>query len=168
MIYPSKNLFQLIQNPVISSIALYNFVIGFYNNAINKEEVSLKYPKLEYLFFVLPIIYNQRSLDTFVISMSMRRVIEKDKSIVLGLQNRAIKMVSQTYDGLNIAFCKSLLTINKSNMTIEAINPTKQIPLPSNMKNYDIIKIQRCATRLGNIFAKTDERNLQIYLNIRF
>jgi len=167
MEYKVKSLFGLIQNPIISSIALHGFVTGYNNVAVNRES-ELKYPKLEYLFYVLPIVYHQRSLDIFVSARSMQRALEKDNSITIGLQERAIKMVAQTYEGLNLSFSKNLLTINKSNSTIELINTTKRIPLPNKMVNYDLLKIQRCAIQLGNIFAKTDDRNLQLYLNIRF
>jgi len=162
-----KSLFGLIQNPIISSIALHSFVHGYNKIATNREN-TLKYPKMEYLFYVLPIVYHQRSLDTFVSARSMQRALEGDNSITIGLQERAIKMINQTFEGMNVSFSKNLLTINKKNMTIELLYLSKRIPLPKNMQKYDLLKIQRCAIQLGSIFAKTDERNLQIYLNIRF
>lgn len=167
MEYKVINLFGLIQNPIISSIALHSFVSG-YNNVTLNRDAELKYPKLEYLFYVLPIVYHQRSLDIFVSARSMHRALERDNSITIGLQERALKMVAQTYEGLNLSFSKNLLTINKSNVTIELVNTIKRIPLPNKMVNYDLLKIQRCANQLGYIFAKTDDRNLQLYLNIRF
>lgn len=42
------------------------------------------------------------------------------------------------------------------------------IPLPQNATDCDLIKIQRAAKNLGGIFAKTNERNIQNNLNIRF
>jgi len=162
-----KNLFELIQNPVVSSIALHSFVHGYNNIAINKEN-ALKYPKIEYVFYVLPVIYHRDSLNTFSSARSMQRALEHNNSITIGLHERAVKMISQTYQGLNISFEKELLTINKNNMTIELLYMKKRIPLPKSMRKFDLLKIQRCAVQLGNIFAKTDERNLQTYLNIRF
>jgi len=103
-----------------------------------------------------------------VSARSMQRALEGDNSITIGLQERAIKMINQTFEGMNVSFSKNLLTINKKNMTIELLYLSKRIPLPKNMQKYDLLKIQRCAIQLGSIFAKTDERNLQIYLNIRF
>lgn len=162
-----KNIFGLIQNPVISSIALHSFVHGYNNVATNRENI-LKYPKVEYLFYVLPIVYHQRSLNRFESSRSMQRALEDDNSITIGLQERAVKMINQTYEALNLSFSKKLLTINTENMTIELLYCSKRIPLPQNMKNDNLIRIQKCAVQLGSIFAKTDERNIQVYLNIRF
>lgn len=121
------------------------------------------------MFFVLPIVYNQRALNVFFNSYSVSRALEKDHTISLGLQERAIKMIRQTYEGLNIAFCKNILCINNSNMTIQLkYNNGRCIPLPQNVTDYDLIKIQRAAKNLGGIFAKTSERNIQNNLNIRF
>lgn len=113
--YIAKNLFELIQNPIVAAIALHSFTVGYNNNAklFNKQ---LLYPKIEYMFFVLPIVYNQRALNVFFNSYSVSRALEKDHTISLGLQERAIKMIRQTYEGLNIAFCKNILCINNSNM----------------------------------------------------
>ena len=44
----------------------------------------------------------------------------------------------------------------------------RSIPLPQNVTDCDLIKIQRAAKNLGGIFAKTNERNIQNNLNIRF
>jgi len=164
----SKNLFELIQNSVVSAIALHAFTVG-YNSTAKRQKSLRKYPKLEYLFYVLPIVYHQRSLNTFLISFSVRRVLEKDHSITLGLQDRAVKMINQTYDGLNVAFSKNILSLNKENMTIELMYDNgKGLPLPQSMINDDLLKIQRSARNLGSIFSKTNERNIQTYLNIRF
>lgn len=164
----SKNLFELIQNSVVSAIALHAFTVGY--NSLKKEHSnSQNYPKLEFLFYVLPVVYHQKSLNTFCSSYSLRRALEKDNTITLGLQERATKMINQTYDGLNIAFSKNLLYLNKDSMTVELIyNSGKGIPLPKSMINDDLLKIQRCARNLGSIFSKTNERNIQTYLNIRF
>ena len=56
--YIAKNLFELIQNPIVAAIALHSFTVGYNNNAklFNKQ---LLYPKIEYMFFVCkpPIKY---------------------------------------------------------------------------------------------------------------
>lgn len=166
--YIAKNLFELIQNPIVAAIAPHSFTVGYNNNAklFNKQ---LLYPKIEYMFFVLPIVYNQRALNVFFNSYSVSRALEKDHTISLGLQERAIKMIRQTYEGLNIAFCKNILCINNSNMTIQLkYDNGRCIPLPQNATDCDLIKIQRAAKNLGGIFAKTNERNIQNNLNIRF
>lgn len=109
-------------------------------------------------------------MKTFKSSRELYNAIIKNKSIVLGLHERANKMSKQTLDSLNLAFSKNLLSINKDNEIIlneEFLN--KKISIPGNKDRENVIKnIQDSATKIGNIFAKTDEKNIQIELNIRF
>ena len=45
----------------------------------------------------------------------------------------------------------------------------QKISIPATLNRENIIKnIQDTARKLGNMFAKTDEKNIQIELNIRF
>lgn len=163
-----KSLFDYIQNVAVSCVAIHSFVLGFHNVAIHKDDIFSTYPKLEYLFFVLPIVYHKKSMEVFKVSHSIVRALEKDKFINIGLQERAIKMIAQTYDGLNLSFNKEILNINKELMTIELLDPYNKNGLPLTKDNQSIRNIQRAASNLGNIFAKTDERSLQSMLNIRF
>ena len=100
----------------------------------------------------------------------MINAILKDKSIILGLQDRANKMSSQTFDALNLAFNKQLLSINDNNeITISEEMLKKKISIPASTNKENIVKnIQDTAKKLGNMFAKTDEKNIQLELNIRF
>ena len=163
------NPYNVFQNVAIGALACHSFTQGYYKVASTKKSKS-NYPKLEYLFFVLPIVYHKDTMKTFKSSRELYNAILKNKSIVLGLHERANKMSSQTLDSLNLAFSKNLLSINKDNEIIlneEFIN--KKISIPANKDRENIIKnIQDSATKIGNIFAKTDEKNIQIELNIRF
>mgnify|MGYP001182223995 FL=1 len=114
-----RNLYDYIQNISVSSIALHSFVLGYHNVAIHRDSMFSVYPKIEYVFFVLPIIYHKKSMEVFKTSTSIAKVLDKSRAINIGLQDRAIKMVQQTYDGLNLAFSKKILTIDKEFMTIE-------------------------------------------------
>lgn len=163
-----RNLYDYIQNVSVSCIALHSFVLGYHNVSIHRDSIFSVYPKFEYLFFVLPIIYHRKSLETFKTCTSIAKVLDKNKSVNIGLHDRAIKMVQQTYDGLNLAFSKNILTINKDLMTIDLLLPFEKRALPLIKDNRSIREIQKSALRMGNIFAKTDERTLQSVLNIRF
>lgn len=107
-------------------------------------------------------------MEVFKTSTSIAKVLDKNRAINIGLQDRAIKMVQQTYDGLNLAFSKKILTIDKEFMTIELLSPYEKKVLPLIKDNISIREMQKSASRMGNIFAKTDERTLQSVLNIRF
>lgn len=163
------NLYDILQNIAIGALACHSFVQGYSMVAKNKKNKS-PFPKLEYLFYVLPIVYNRGTIGIFKSSNELVNAIVKDKSIILGLQDRANKMSPQTFDALNLAFNKQLLGINKSNeITISEEMLKLRIPILATLNRENVVKnIQDTARKLGNMFAKTDEKNIQLELNIRF
>lgn len=163
------NLYDILQNIAIGALACHSFVKGYTLVAKNKKNKS-SFPKLEYLFYVLPIVYNRRNMGVLKSSNELVNAIIKDKSIILGLQDRANKMSPQTFDALNLAFNKKLLGINKNNeITISEENLKQEIIIQTSLNRENVIKnIQDTARKLGNMFAKTDEKNIQLELNIRF
>ena len=165
------SLFDLMQNDVIGAIALHSFTWGYHQVAKNKTD-RLTYPKLDYMFFVLPLVYNYASLTTFLKSTEVYTALNKEPSIRLGLQARSQKMAQQTFDGLNIAFSKKILGYKEDDSTITLMHgfSSKKLTLTlDDNKSYSSVKqIQDCASRLGQIFAKVNEKNIQIDLNIIF
>jgi hypothetical protein len=171
MIMIKNNLFTILQNSVISTIAMHSFTLGYHGVKRNKTPKK-PYPRLEYLFYVLPIVYHQSSMETFKTSNQLYTALQNNKSIILGLQDRANKMTIQTFDSLNMAFSKNILQYNKKHKTIELAQgyTSKKIVLPSSMMDKDnsVRKIRDCAFKLGAIFAKRNINNIQLELNIRF
>nr|WP_315422396.1 three component ABC system middle component [uncultured Pedobacter sp.] len=165
------NIFELMQNDIIGAIALHSFTLGYHNVAKHKD-LEFPFPKLEYIFFVLPIVYNYSSLITFLNSNEVYTALYKEPSIRLGLQERALKMTGQTFNALNIAFSKKILDINTKNFTVSLLKPytSKKLTLSlAAYKSFDNVKkMQDCACKLGNIFAKRHEKNIQQDLNILF
>lgn len=165
-----SNLFELIQNPIIAAIALHSFTLGYNKMAKLRNKKGNLYPRLESLFYVLPIVYHQKSLEIFKSSNELYSAINKNKTIVLGLQERANKMSKQTFDGLNLNFSKCILTYNKENRSIELLPPfnNKKLPLPLSMNDTEnsVKRIQDTAFKLGSIFAKKDPKSIQFELNI--
>lgn len=165
------NLFELMQNDALAVIALHSYTLGYHIIAKNRKN-EIVFPKFEYLFFVLPIVYNYSAMLSFLNSNELYTALMKEHSILLGLQERAYKMTEQTYDGLNLAFSKKILNIDKVNGTIILQKPytTKKLVLAmSTNTSYDSVKqIQDSAYKLGSIFAKKHDRNIQNDLNIRF
>jgi len=164
-------LFDLMQNQAVSAIALQGFILGYHSVAKHKAN-KLPYPHIGCLFYVLPIVYNQKAVNTFRSSNELYAALLKDNSIILGLQERANKMTEQTFDALNLAFSKKILSYNKSNQTIELMKgfETKKIALFLSMNSSDnsVKKIQDSAFKLGSIFAKRDKINIQFELKIVF
>ncbi|MGO4878934.1 three component ABC system middle component [Pedobacter psychrotolerans] len=168
----NDNLYNLFQNIALGAIAMQSFTHGFHEIAKNKN-ADQKFPKLEYMFFVLPIVYNKSAMTVFGSSIDLYTAIMKDTSIVLGLQDRANKMVSQSFDAMNLALSKKILVFNRSENLVELGHGFKSrrqitLALDANQTRNSIKMIQECAHRLGNIFAKKNEKNIQLELNIRF
>jgi len=163
------NLYDILQNVAIGALACHSFVQGYCVLAVSKNNKS-NFPKLEYLFYVLPIVYHQDTMRTFKSSTELYTALVKNKSILLGLQDRANKMSPQTFDALNLAFNKELLSINEANeITINPEDLRSKISIQATLGRENIVKnIQDTARRLGNMFAKTDDKNIQLELNIRF
>jgi ABC-3C biological conflict system middle component len=166
-----SDLFDLMQNEPLSVIALQSFTLGYYTISRNRSAEVL-YPRLEYMFYVLPIVYNHSSMLSFLNSNEMYTALLKEPEIVLGLQNRANKMIYQTFDALNLAFSKKILSIDKTDNTISLLRPFTSKKLLLSMtayQSYDSVKkIQDSAFKLGCIFAKRHDKNIQLDLNIRF
>ncbi|SFE67415.1 hypothetical protein SAMN05518672_10933 [Chitinophaga sp. CF118] len=164
-----QNLFELLQNTVLGTIALHSFTLGFHMVAKDKNPDN-PYPTLNYFFYVLPIVYNKKAMETVKGSRELYSVLLKDNSIILELQERANKMTTMTFDCLNMAFSKDLLYLNCDTKMIELGErfKSKRLPLPASLNNQDnsVKKIQECAVKLGAIFAKRDIKNIQFELNI--
>lgn len=166
-----NNLYDLFQNTAISALALHSFTLGFYKVAKNLKDES-NYPKMEFMFYILPIVYNKNSMKTFRSSNQLYTALSGNKSIILGLQERANKMSPQTFNALNLTFSKNILDYDSKNktITIKKGYKDKKIILPSSMMDleHSVKMIQDCAYKLGAIFAKTNKKNLQLNLNISF
>ena len=167
----NDNLFDLFQNIALSTVALQSFTHGYHEIARNKPHIP-DFPKLNQMFYVLPIVYNHNAMTVFGNSIDLYTAIVKDTSVTLGLQERANKMAGQTFDSLNLAFSKNILVWNKEQETISLGHGFKarRMTLFMEMNNtrHAVKRIQDSAHRLGNIFAKKNEKNIQIELNIRF
>lgn len=160
------NIFDILQNSTLGVIAIHSFILGYNNVAKHKKE-KYDYPKIDYLFFILPIVYDYRLLKS--IRYNLDTSIEGNKELTLGLQSKAKKMSKQTLDSLNMGFSKMIFRLNKENYTIElADDCNKEITILMKFSNETIKDIQSISKRLGNIFAKRDEKKTQIELNIRF
>jgi regulator of replication initiation timing len=162
----NMNLFDVLQNSTLGAIAIHSFILG-YNNVAKHKEDKYSYPKIDYLFFVLPIVYDYKALSS--IKRNLDTSIEENKGLTLGLQNKAERMSRQTLDSLNMGFSKLIFKLNKENYTVELTEDcNKEITNLMKFSNETIKDIQINSKRLGNIFAKRDEKKIQIELNIRF
>ncbi len=165
----TDTLFALMQNDALGAIAFHSFTLGYNQVAKHKGDKD-NFPKLSYMFFVLPIVYNYASMTTFLSSHAIYTALNKDPAIKLGLHSRSLKMSQQTFNGLNVAFSKNILGYNKNDSTIILLRPYTSKKLVLTMGDFkgstSVKKIQDCSYKLGNIFAKFNEKNIQLDLNI--
>lgn len=160
------NLFEIIQNPAIGVIAIHSFILGYNNVAKHKADKS-DFPSLNFLFFILPIMYDNKALLS--IKQELYTTTANNKEITLGLNERAQKMANQTFESINLGFSKKIFLLDKENFRVE-IAPEYNKDILSLMKINDqsLKNIQIHSKRLGNIFAKKDEKMIQLDLDIRF
>lgn len=163
------DLFDIFQNTTIGVLAIQSFILG-YNAAAKLNKNETRDPRINHLFYVLPIVFESSSLETFKSSRELYTAISKDKTITLGLQDSANKMSTQTFDSLNLGFSKGIFTLDKASMRIGLTEKYENRSILNKMKIRDqyFKDIRDASFRLGNIFAKKDEKMLQLTLNIRF
>ncbi|MFQ6600650.1 three component ABC system middle component [Flavobacterium sp. C3NV] len=153
------NTFDIIQNVTISAIAMHRFTYSFQATA-QKFDLEI-YPKTHYFFPVLPLIYHKDSLQQILSSNELYTLLAKHPEFCSSLQHRMNKMSSQTFDALNMAFNKGLLTYNKETHQISSLrNPFTRT------YHQDITHIVLGANKLGKWFAKTPIEEIQIMLKI--
>ncbi|SMO71772.1 hypothetical protein SAMN06265171_105174 [Chryseobacterium rhizoplanae] len=160
------NLFEILQNPAIGVIAIHSFIIG-YNNVAKHKDGKENYPPLNQLFYILPIIYDISAMKS--IKNELYTTLTENKNLTLELEERARKMSGQTFESLNLGFSKLIFKLNRKNFTVEIEKEYEKNILDMMKIGVESLRnIQTYSKRLGNIFAKKDEKRLQIDLKIRF
>lgn len=160
------NLFDILQNPGIGVIAIHSFILG-YNNVAKHKSDKADFPALNYLFYILPIVYDNRALMS--IKQELYTTTSNNKEITLGLEEKAQKMSGQTFESINLGFSKNIFFLDKTNYRVEiASEYNKDILSLMKINDQNLKNIQIHSKRLGNIFAKKDEKMIQLELNIRF
>lgn len=160
------NFFDIYQNTALSVIAIQSFILGYYKVAMHKPGKK-HFPPLSQVFFVLPIIYDNRTMNS--IRNELYTTLTQNKEFTLGLQHRACKMSSQTFEALHLGLSKEVFKLDSENYHLELNeNFLKEFTTKIRFSNNVISDIQKYSKRLGGIFAKKDEKKLQIELNIVF
>lgn len=159
------DLFDILQNPPLGVLAIWGFVQGYQEKAQEQNPLGKSSePLIEYLFFVLPIIYNHDMRQTLKGSYKLSTLIDKNENVILDLQERAEKMRAQTIECLNLAFSKKILALDIPNHTVKLFTTNN---IPRNWRGRYINEIINCSNRLGKFFALNTEKTIQTTLNIR-
>jgi hypothetical protein len=159
------NFFDIYQNTALSIISIHSFVLG-YNNVAKHKINKHDFPPLKYIFFVLPIIYDIKTMKS--VKNELFTTLTKNKEFTLDLQEKAQKMSSQTMEALNLGFSKNIISIDNNFNVIIQNKYNTELTKKLKFSNDIISNIQTYSKRLGGIFAKKDEKTLQLQLNIIF
>lgn len=156
--------FYIVQNHAIGALSLYNFTKSYYETN-NKEG-----PLLPLIFLVLPIIFNQRCLNSIgdvrrvTGKISMLNVLAEHRDIPVGLQRRMVEMSGQTLRSLNLSFAQKLLKYDSEEVKLI---PNKYLKIPSSNSN-DNQKMFHASRILGKWFAHNSIEQICISLNVTF
>jgi len=153
--------YDVVQNIAIGAIAIFNFANEFY-----KKTGELRGPSIALCMLVLPLIFNK----TFVSNAHRRafngglyKVINEDKSMFAGLQDRVEKMHSVSIRSLNLGFTSKLLTMDQENFEILPVRSKSP-----EFNNNEIKEMISTSRRLGQWFSQPSFQELCTLLKVRF
>jgi Family of unknown function (DUF6521) len=159
------NEFEIIQNELIGVHALHEFVRSY---AEHNKGVG---PKIYWLFPILPILFNEESVNLIYnrnfTTGSFSKVIYDRKDIFLTLQKRMESLASKTFNCIYVASNSKLFDYDPQTLRLFIIKTNSLISNYSRLSN-EYQKIIFSAKRLGAWFAKMNNEELLIYLNIKF
>ena len=156
------NEFDIVQNKVIGFHGLYEFLKEFTNS--NKGTG----PKIQFLFPVLPILFNEESAAV-IYSKNLKpgsfiKVLSEKSDIFSTLQAKMQDQSMQTLQCLDLGIKCGLIGYDQESTRV-FIQAKKN---PNIQLSEDYQRILFAAKRLGAWFAKMSEEEILIYLNIRF
>jgi len=157
--------FEVIQNPVIGSIALHVFAKSYV--AEHTERLG---PPIVFAFPVIAIIYHEQSVIRLmqvkrITQMRFLNTLAEYRDLPAGLQQRMVAMSDQTLETLNVAFALKLLSYNTETATISHRRLSKNIPRFTYGDNQEIM---HAAKVLGCWFAGYSIEEICSLLNITF
>jgi len=159
------NEYEIMQNNALGALALSAFTIEFYKNTNNMHG-----PTLPVLMPVLPMVLHEDTASTLHNKHKkggFYKSIYKNKTILIGLQQRMESMADQTFQALNFAFASKML--NYDNSTNQIIPRRRTSPLKLINSNYvEIRRIIKAAERLGYWFSEMELEQISIALNLRW
>jgi len=157
--------FAIVQNNLIGAHALHEFVKSYTSEAAGVG------PRLYWLFPVLPIVFNEDSVEAIhsrsLSPGSFLKVINECGYLFINLQQRMELFSANTYRCISIASDTNLFGYDPSSARVYQIQ-SKSIfrDVKQLGNNYQLILL--AAKRLGAWFARTTENELLVYLNIKF
>lgn len=156
------NEFDIVQNEVVGFHGLYEFLKEY------TEGNKGKGPRIQFLFPVLPILFNEESAAV-IYSKNLKpgsfiKVLSEKSDIFSTLQAKMQDQSLQTLKCLNLGIKCGLIGYDP-----ETTRVFIQAKKNANIQlSQDYQRILYAAKRLGAWFAKMSEEEILIYLNIRF
>lgn len=154
--------FDIVQNNLLGSIALWIFSKEYYERKQKKEG-----PPLPFALPVLPLVFNQRAVQSIATKRfegGLFRAVAEDRAIPVGLQSRMEAMADQTFQSLSMAFSAGLLRYDSSTAQLIPVRTSS----PHQIIDDELKAIMAAAKRLGIWFADLSLEQIVILLDVRF
>lgn len=160
------NEFQIFQNKILSAHLIWEFAKSYEDYNYNKAQ-----PDIFYTLPVLPICLNARAVKTIkerrLREGSLLKVIDEQKDIFAGLQERMQNMAQHTLESIYLAVATNLIQFDKESLTI--IPSKKNVPTKV-LKSLgpDYLDLLSTSKRLGAWTANMNISELSLYFNITY
>lgn len=159
------NEFTILQNPVIGSHLMYEFMRK-YDQYGGKKGISI-----QLLFCLLPVLFSKECLDSisnknFKIG-SFIKFLNNDKSSYSDINSKMQFYSEVTFNSLNIAFSSQLLRYEVNNCEVYLMPLNDKIINPHRLRS-EYKSMIAAAQRLGAWFGVLSELEVVTYLKLEF
>ncbi len=158
--------FRLVQNEVFGATVLWTAVAEHF---VATKKVSGMPLPLSML--VLPLCYHlqtAKSISSCSPASGIYMALTKDRAIPAGLQNRMIDMAGQTFDAIRVGVNAGLLSVDKSESSIELLPNRKTKPSEFRFDHDQTKYIERAARRVGRWFGEIPPSTICSLLRVGF
>lgn len=153
--------FDVVQNIALGALAIFNFTNEFF-----KKTDEMRGPSIALCMLVLPLVFNQNFVDSAnnrSFSGGLYKMINEDRAIFSGLQDRVEKMKDISMRSLNLCFTSKLLTLDSESFEVQPVRSKS----PSFTGN-ELKEIIATAKRLGHWMSQPSFQELCTLLKVRF
>lgn len=158
--------FRLVQNEAFGAIILWTAVSEYF--LAKQKESGMPLP---ISMLVLPLCYHLKTAKTIEScnpSSGIYMALSRDRTIPAGLQSRMEDMADQTFDAIRVAANVGLISIDKTESSVDLIPKRKGKP-KAILFNHDQTKVvERAAKRLGRWLGELPTSTICSLFQVRF
>lgn len=159
------NEFEIIQNDILGAHLLSEFC-NFYSKS--SKGVA---PKFYLCFLILPLVYNKDTVN-LIYQRRMKpgsfiKALEEKGNVFFDLQFRLEELGKKTFRSLNIAFASEILYYDKKHSRV-IFNNQKKLSYNYSILNDNYQKQIQATRRIGSWFGVLEDKEILMYLNVKF